>query len=237
MNCPKQCKLIYKRYVEGLVQQDHRFKGFYVENCSADDQQETCGLGYCRSKKISLIRRISNTKHNYYSVHMMLLSINKCEWSYKFAATHRWTHQRQGFLFLELLSSERCPAAPSSAQQSVLDTGESLWLKQREGHRNVTSFHGWPGPNILLPSITWLLHYSTKLLSVRRGGWVKITKPPTRWHNSVSRQGCDEMNGCEQTLPRRHSKHQTNDWREWKTETDGWQQPRCNNVATQMHTF
>lgn len=58
---------------------------------------------------------------------------------------YRWTHRLRGCPFLELLSSERCPAVPSSAQESVRGTGESWWLKERgerKNHGEVTSLHG-----------------------------------------------------------------------------------------------
>lgn len=42
-----------------------------------------------------------------------------------------WTHRLRGCLFLQRLSSERCPAAPSSAQHSERGTGESWWLKDK----------------------------------------------------------------------------------------------------------
>lgn len=48
---------------------------------------------------------------------------------------YRWTHQQPGCLSLGPLSSRRCPAAPSSAQESALGTGES-W---RLGHRRRVS--------------------------------------------------------------------------------------------------
>lgn len=51
---------------------------------------------------------------------------------------YRWTHRLRGCLSLEPLSSGRCPAAPSSARESVLGTGESWWL----AHRRRRAFRG-----------------------------------------------------------------------------------------------
>lgn len=99
--------------------------------------------------------------------------------------TYRWTHQLRGCLCLELLSCEQCPAAPSSAQGSVRDTGESWWLKESETHILLHYVQTWMtaqrGP-LYCPSIvsssTILLYQWAFLSLVQPDGW--------KWPNSYT---------------------------------------------------
>lgn len=95
--------------------------------------------------------------------------------------TYRWTHQLRGCLCLELLSCEQCPAAPSSAQGSVRDTGESWWLKESETHillhyvQTWMTAQGWP--HLMSPlSAARLYCYTNELSQLSAARLVKMGK-------------------------------------------------------------
>lgn len=162
---------------------------------------------------------------------------------------YRWTHRLPGCPFLELLSSERCPAALSSAQESVRDTGESWWLKERESRGEVTLFYGvstwttaqhWPHFLSLYSLQHGCLAAALSFFQWGQEDWwkwenYKIALEVTQSKAPVCVWYVIKTNGCEQKmcflLPWEEKKIKPNRNRQKQTKPSGSEYDRCLNAS------